>query len=156
MKILSLKQPWAHAIVSPLAKRIENRTWRTTHRGPFLLHASKGCSSAYLAWSLEWMRAAGVLVGELARDALPMGGIVGIARVVDVLEPGSLGATTARDVDLRWWMRDQFGFVLADVRPLPFIPCRGSLNFFHAPPDVLARVPPDVLAAYACDDEAGR
>lgn len=40
MKCLSIRQPWAWAILYA-GKDIENRTWFTYHRGPFLLHASK-------------------------------------------------------------------------------------------------------------------
>jgi ASCH domain len=39
MKILSILQPWAHLIVSG-SKNIENRTWSTSYRGPFLVQAS--------------------------------------------------------------------------------------------------------------------
>lgn len=41
MKALSIRAPWwwlILAIESP--KDIENRTWKTTHRGPTLIHAS--------------------------------------------------------------------------------------------------------------------
>jgi len=41
MKALSVRQPWAHAILH-LGKRVENRDWRgCNYRGPVLLHASK-------------------------------------------------------------------------------------------------------------------
>lgn len=39
MKILSVRQPWAHLIVHG-SKNIENRSWPTRYRGPFLVHAS--------------------------------------------------------------------------------------------------------------------
>jgi len=38
VKILSICQPWAHAIVF-MTKRIENRSWSTPYRGPLLIHA---------------------------------------------------------------------------------------------------------------------
>ena len=38
MKALTIRQPWADAIVHG-TKRTENRTWKTTHRGPVLIHA---------------------------------------------------------------------------------------------------------------------
>ena len=40
MKFLSLKQPFAELLVS-CKKTIEVRTWNTTFRGQFLVHASK-------------------------------------------------------------------------------------------------------------------
>jgi ASCH domain len=39
MKILSIRQPWAYLIANG-QKNIENRTWLTNYRGPFLIHAS--------------------------------------------------------------------------------------------------------------------
>ena len=40
MKVLSIKQPWASAIVYGL-KDVENRNWQTSYRGPILIHSSK-------------------------------------------------------------------------------------------------------------------
>ena len=38
MRCLSIRQPWANLIVMGF-KDIENRTWKTKHRGPLLIHA---------------------------------------------------------------------------------------------------------------------
>ena len=38
MRALSIRQPWAWLIVNG-HKDIENRSWRTKYRGPFLVHA---------------------------------------------------------------------------------------------------------------------
>lgn len=40
MKALSLKEPWASKVLNG-EKTIETRTWKTKHRGPLLLCASK-------------------------------------------------------------------------------------------------------------------
>ena len=45
MKALSLKEPWASKILNG-EKTIETRTWKTKHRGPLLLCASKKPESA--------------------------------------------------------------------------------------------------------------
>lgn len=51
MKCLSIRQPWADLILSG-RKRVENRTWKTRHRGPLAIHSStslktwKGLSDA--------------------------------------------------------------------------------------------------------------
>lgn len=39
MKALSLREPWATLLLLG-RKRIETRSWRTSYRGPLLLHAS--------------------------------------------------------------------------------------------------------------------
>ncbi len=40
MKALTVRQPWAWAIIHA-GKNIENRSWRTDYRGPLLIHAGK-------------------------------------------------------------------------------------------------------------------
>lgn len=102
MKALSIRQPWCHRILFE-GKDVENRSWPTRFRGPVLIHASKS-------------------VAELEReerDIYPRGGIVGHAVIVDCV--------SSMDSD---WFFGPYGFVLANVRPLPLIPCTGALGFF--------------------------
>ena len=40
MRVLSVRQPWAWAICAG-HKRIENRSWWTSYRGPLLIHAGR-------------------------------------------------------------------------------------------------------------------
>jgi hypothetical protein len=114
MKALSIKQPYPHHIFHD-GKDVENRDWPTKGRGWFLIHA-------------------GVSTSELDRDdpaemALPRGGIVGAARIVDcVTEMESL------------WFFGRYGFVLRDALPFPIVPCRGQLGFFAPPDDVRSQV----------------
>jgi hypothetical protein len=65
--------------------------------------------------------------------ALPRGGIVGRANVVDCVKPG-FPHRWAQDP---WYVGD-FGIVLADVEPLPFRPWKGALGLFEVDEDVLA------------------
>lgn len=97
---LSIRQPWAGRIVSG-RKDVENRTWTTTYRGPVLIHAGK-----------QPDREEDGPYGEL-------GGIVGVAELVDVVTESASP-----------WFSGPFGFVLRNARPLPFTPCRGALGFF--------------------------
>jgi hypothetical protein len=137
MKALSGRQPWWWAILHA-GKRIENRVWNTKYRGPILLHAAKGCTRDEFNGAVEWMKDAGVIdsvwtVPTLQR--MQRGGIVGRARIVDVIPPasGDLGPCPCAkhlEVDGRWHMHDQYGFVLADVEPLPFFAGRGALGLF--------------------------
>ena len=66
MKILSIRQPWAHLIVRG-SKNIENRSWPTRYPGPFLVHAS-------LNIDREACRAHGIDPAKLQT-----GGVVGVA-----------------------------------------------------------------------------
>lgn len=48
------------------------------------------------------------------------GGIVGTAKIVDCVS-----------VKCSKWFCGPFGFVLDDVKPLDFLPCKGALGFFR-------------------------
>lgn len=137
MKTLSGRQPWWWAILHG-GKRIDNRRWNTHYRGRVLLHAAKGATPGEYREALEWMIAAGVAT-ELTMPHLldmPRGGIVGRARICKVIPKGlspDLARELVRDlgVDIRWWMPDQYGFVLDDVDPLTFHPCNGALGLWE-------------------------
>lgn len=126
---LSLRQPWAWAVLHA-GKTIENRKWNTSFRGDFFIHAAKGLTWAEFedaARTIEivmgWDRATRVermpSFPELAR-----GGVVGRARLVDVIPPCD------GPCEHMWHMPGQFGFVLEHVEELPFEACAGRLGFF--------------------------
>lgn len=135
MKALSIRQPWAHAILFA-GKRIENRTWSTPFRGEFLIHAAKGCTEIEMQSALYSIREC--LQHPVARERVPgpllvrgfvdapRGGIVGRARLVDVLQPSETPTEP-------WHAPGQYGFVLVDVEPLPFRPLLGARRFFEVP-----------------------
>jgi hypothetical protein len=147
VKALSLRQPWAHVVLYH-GKNIENRHWTTRFRGTFLLHASKGMTRAeygdaeeFCAGVLGWaLRERMAFQTEIQRDAR-FGGIVGIAKLVDVVPPCERQCFEHDEERLcshrLWHMPEQFGFVLEHVVPLPFVPFKGSLGFFDVPKDVM-------------------
>lgn len=121
IKALSIRQPYPHHIFHD-GKGVENRDWPTRRRGWFIIHA-------------------GVSKSELDRDdpeqiALPRGGVVGMARIVDCV--------TEMQSE---WFYGPYGFVLRDAFPLPLIPCRGMLGFFSFPEDVCKKVADAVRTA---------
>lgn len=123
MKALSIQQPWAWLIVNAAVyaepKLVENRSRKTSHRGPFLVHASK-------TFDLRGYRR----VLEFRPDLLDMipkphqfeyGGFIGVANLVDCVD----------DVDSMWFA-GQWGYVLEEYpRTLPFVPYKGALGFFN-------------------------
>lgn len=139
MKALTLRQPWAWLVVHG-GKRVENRRWRTSHRGDFLIHAGKGMTRG------EYDDA-GCMLSDVAThdvrlpayEKIERGGIVGVARLVDVVPPrhefcrcpGGAPSHYPAGIEWRWHMREQFGFILTEVRPLPFRPLKGELGFFE-------------------------
>ena len=138
MKALSIRQPWAHAILTA-GKRIENRTWSTPFRGEFLIHAAKGCTELEMQSALYSIREC--LQHPVARARVtgpvivrgfveaPRGGIVGRARLVDGLQPTETPTEP-------WHAPGQYGFVLEDVQEFPFRPLRGALGFFEVEGEV--------------------
>jgi len=115
---LSIRQPWAWAILNA-GKTIENRDWRTNRRGPIAIHAGKGMPFADYRDCLDTLAMIRPDLDLPGIDELQRGGIVGVATIVDCVY--------ASDSP---WFFGTFGLVLADIRPVPFIPVRGELGFF--------------------------
>lgn len=115
---LSIRQPWAWLIVNGW-KDVENRTWPTKFRGEFLVHAGQKIDIVSLAF----------LKAEHPEIPFPrnfeVGGIVGQARLVDCV-------TTHPSP----WFGGPYGFVLANVNPLPLVVGSGRLKFFKFVPVV--------------------
>lgn len=131
MKALSLTQPWAWLVING-GKDVENRKWNTRFRGEFLIHAAKTTSYFELVAARLAQGNVTGYASTIPETPLPMGGIVGRAKLVAVRSPSeNRGA---------WSAAGQHGFVLEDVRPTPFVPCRGALNFWEVPEDVLAEL----------------
>ena len=110
VKALSIKQPYPHYIFHD-GKDVENRDWPTKGRGWFIVHA-------------------GVSKSEIDKDdeaemAMPRGGVVGMARIIDCVT----------EMESRWFF-GRYGFVLRDAFPLPLIQCRGQLGFFKLEDEV--------------------
>lgn len=113
LKALSIQQPWANLIVS-YGKDIENRTWGTKYRGPILIHTGKQHDRDF---SPNGLPAAAHAMGNPIN--YPKGGIVGYAEIIDCVE--------ASDSP---WFFGPYGFVLANMRRLPFHECKGMLGLF--------------------------
>lgn len=116
MKALSIRQPWAWLIVNG-HKDIENRSWATKFRGPILIHASKGMTSAEYNDAYHFALEVGIKIPTI--NDLERGGIVGMATI-----------TGCNDNSLSPWFFGKFGFELAGAKPLPFLPYKGQLGFF--------------------------
>lgn len=129
MKIISIRQPWASLIVTGgkniatgaiEMKDVENRTWATGYRGPVLIHSS--------------LRPDAIAPDEIERRfgvsppaEQPLGGVVGVADLVDCVPVNSS----------RWYAQGHHALVLARARPLPFVRWKGALSLRAAPAELL-------------------
>lgn len=124
MKALSIKQPWAWLIVNG-HKSVENRDWDTRFRGEFYVHAGKAFDKA----GYQWVR---VYFPEIDMPSEPMferGGIVGKARIINTISYSEQRLLTKKD---KPWFFGDYGFILDEAQPLPFMPLKGQLGFFNA------------------------
>jgi len=103
-KALTLKQPWAHLIVTGI-KTIENRTWTTVYRGRLLIHAGR-IFDENQQYRDE-------------RDGLAFGAIIGHVDLVDIVTEHSSP-----------FFVGPFGWVLAKPKRIKPIPLRGKVGLF--------------------------
>lgn len=139
MKALSIRQPWAWAIVNA-GKRVENRTWETRYRGPILIHAAKGVTKReYEQFASFWQNFPRRPLQSYPRppsfDALQRGGVVARAEVIGCISDAAILDRTQRP-----WFFGPHALVLDQVEPIPFVECKGMLGFFDVP-DTRIKIP---------------
>ena len=114
MKILSVRNPWAWLLVAG-HKDIENRTWRTSYRGPLLIHASLGTDPEnFMPKQREWLEFAGIAIPE----DLPRGAIVGSVNLSGVVgqQRDNSGTTTGQGgTTASPWFEGPYGFLMTDA-----------------------------------------
>ena len=125
-KALSIRQPWAWLVANGY-KDIENRSWSTTFRGEFYIHASKTMTKKDYRECQEFLdylrRDCNTFLPRIVlpdRENLQFGGIIGAATLTNCVTDSDNG-----------WFIGKFGFELEEARVLPFMPCQGTLGFFY-------------------------
>lgn len=121
MKALTICQPYAHLIATG-EKRVENRTWPTSYRGPLLIHAGK---------SRDW------LTGD-DPAGMVFGAVVATATLADCLH---INAIERREHAGTYpWLCDHehtsgpWCWVLTNVQALPEpVPARGAQGLWDMP-----------------------
>jgi hypothetical protein len=120
MNAISIKPQWAWLIVHG-HKDVENRTWRTNHRGKLLIHASgHKITKAEYADFVECCKSAKIKTYP-AIDGFKKSGIVGSVEIVDCVEKSKS----------RWFYPGGYGFVLKNARTLRFKPMNGKLKIWE-------------------------
>ena len=170
-RCLSLWQPWASAVAEGL-KSIETRHWGTSYRGWLAMHATQrppdtvvpGLGLSGPVGGDDPHHAMDLLDGTRLR--LPLGAVVAVARLVDVVPMGDadddpirdgfayvaaneeLGDRWTREAGVVWigpgqepwgdYTPGRYAWLLSDVRKLPEpIPARGKQGLWE-PDDELA------------------
>jgi hypothetical protein len=111
-KALSIRQPWAWAIVEGF-KDVENRSWSTRYRGQLFIHA--GRREDHLAW-LDLDRR-----GIEFPDEVEHGGVIGVVDLVDCVEQHKSS----------WATEGSYHWLLTNPRSVPFVPMQGRLGIFN-------------------------
>lgn len=146
MKALTLWQPWASLMALGL-KRIETRGWSTPHRGPLAIHASSRLSGP-VGSRLEFpgIVAERVKGGMLLRRdghpplELPLGAVVAIVSVYDVLPTDSPRLHPDRDLPFGDYTPGRWAWQTANLDPLPDpVPVAGHQQLWEwtPPPGLL-------------------
>lgn len=138
---ITIRPPWSWAI-SHGPKRIENRSWTRSYRGPLAIHAGKNWDTVaeYNRHVDQAWRAAGHTTPgpRPGHSQVALGAIVAVADLVDICTVR--GGYTDCDCG-EWAVPFQCHWKLANVRPLAEpVPCRGAQSLWPLPADVVAAV----------------
>lgn len=131
MKSLSIKQPWAYAIIY-CGKDVENRTWypKDNYRGPLLIHASKSFDTEGYTWIVENYQKLNINLQTFpAPSEFLKGGIIGKVNFKSL----------KRCTEYSPWMFGPWGWVLENPEPIDFIPYKGQLGLFNVPDEIISR-----------------
>jgi hypothetical protein len=124
IRALSVRQPWAAAIAYA-DKRIENRTWPTSHRGAVLIHSSQAID--------RYARRHAPLASVVRGLQLDLGAVIAVARITGCHEDD--GECTP------WSMAGHYHWALGSVTALPLpVPVKGRLQLWTPTPELLGKV----------------
>src|SRR5262245_6393260 len=128
MKVLTVYQPWAWAIIHG-PKRIENRAWDTSYRGPLLIHAAKSRKYVDVEDRATWPDRYGIDFPPL--NQLAFGAIIGCVNLYDCVPLSAVNGQPFAD--------GPHCLLLASPAPIkPFL-CPGQAGLWDPPPG-LARL----------------
>ncbi len=122
VKALTLRPPWAWAVIYG-GKDIENRRWRTSYRGPLLIHAGKSADEDG-SEALLWTMADPAAFGQPRAAWRARGAIIGLVFLADILS----------DSSSRWAVPGWYHWALEFPWPIdPPVPARGRQGLWTPP-----------------------
>ncbi len=149
MRVLTVKQPWAWAIVHG-GKDVENRVRSLgPYRGPVAIHAGLRIADGS-AWTDPNVEAAMFRADSIPAWSTTLGAVIGVVDLVDAHrsyecwhKPWKWETADAYNGDFcsSWAMPDHHHLVLANPRPLPRpIPATGRLGLWRPDDALLAAI----------------
>ncbi len=152
MKVLSLLQPFA-TLIAIEAKRFETRSWRTSHKGAFAIHASRGIQCLSLVRA-EPFASALAAAGIHSAGDLPMGAIVAVGQLAGCWPTSEIVYDGKREVNRAWqqkisdqelafgdWRTGRYAWRIERVAPVfPVVKVSGQMGLWTATPDIAAEV----------------
>lgn len=124
MKAITVRQPWAHAIIH-LGKDIENRSWPTRLRGRVAIHAAGAVNAAEHRFAERFIHGINPCLSVKHRCSEVLGAIIGTVEIVDCV-------TSSESP----WFMGSHGFVLRNPIAVHPIACKGMLGFWQVPDDI--------------------
>lgn len=135
MKAITICQPWA-TLIAHGHKPIENRAWRTNHRGPIAIHAGKSLSWWRHASANPdaWLARYGIPLPQ--RESLAFGSVVAVARLEEIVRPSNL----PHDLAVNPFAEGPWCWILRNIQPLANpIPYSGAQMLWHLPDDIITK-----------------
>jgi hypothetical protein len=136
MRILTVRQPWAHAIIHG-GKTVENRARNIAgdYRGEIAIHAGLARDDR------GWVESEAYMLTRTMNRGYPdaLGAIIGVVRLWAV-HPDTGGACCS-NAGRRWGQRGAWHLCLTNPRALAEpIPYKGALGLRHLDDDTTARI----------------
>lgn len=143
-RALSLTRPWTELVTSGI-KDVENRSWRTPHRGWLIVHGAQSYDPAAVELLAD-LGADGMLTPEhyelvdtcaMHREAPT--GYLGVVRVIDCHRSGDLLCTSSEDAERcsPWAFDGSWHWQLAGALRFPEpLPGSGRLGLYAPPADI--------------------
>lgn len=156
MRVLTVRQPWAWAIVHG-GKDVENRTKSLgPYRGPVAIHAGLSIADGS-AWTDPNVEAAMLRAESIPAWSTTLGAVIGVVDLTDEHDPTECWRKPWKwetadpvngDLCSPWAMPDHHHLVLANARPLPRpIRARGMLGLWRPDAGLLAEITEQLAAA---------
>lgn len=128
MKTITILQPWA-SLIACGAKRIETRSWSTSHRGPLAIHAGRTVPS------MEFFTPR--VEKALWNEDTPFGKVIAIAELVDCVEMTNERIAAWREkygddeIAFGHFEPGRYAWILANVRRIEPVPAKGRQRLWE-------------------------